>query len=122
MTKSFTGYETRVGVLHGCKVEWVEKKGQWQIKELPNTNFTIRTDLVLLAMGFVHVTHEGLIKDIGLKLDERGNVAVDNCQSSEPWIFAAGDTVLGASLVVSAIKQGRDAAKAIDRYLASAVH
>ncbi|MGD9109502.1 MAG: glutamate synthase subunit beta [Phycisphaerales bacterium] len=120
MTKSFTGYETRVGELHGCQVEWVEKKGQWQIKELPNTDFTIKTDLVLLAMGFVHVTHEGLVKDAGLKLDERGNIAVDNCQTSEPWIFAAGDTVLGASLVVRAIKGGRDAAEAIDKYLASA--
>ena len=74
-------------------------------------------ELVLVAMGFVHVTHAGLVEDLGLQLDERGNVVVDNHQTSEPWVFAAGDTVRGASLVVHAIRSGQDAAAATDRWL-----
>jgi len=117
MTKSLTGYETRVGELHGCQVEWVQEYGRWKIKELPGTEFSIKVDLVLIAMGFVHVAHDGIVRRLGLKLDERGNVAVQNHQTSEPWVFAAGDTVEGASLVVRAIKSGRDAAAAIDKWL-----
>jgi glutamate synthase (NADPH/NADH) small chain len=116
-TKKFTGYETRVGELHGCEVEWVQKAGRWKIQELPGTDFTIKTDLVLLAMGFVHVAHEGLVKKLGLKLDPKGNVAVEDYQTSEPWVFAAGDTISGASLVVNAIDSGRKAAAAVDRWL-----
>ncbi|MFA5554068.1 MAG: glutamate synthase subunit beta [Phycisphaerae bacterium] len=116
-TKRFSGYETRVGALHGCQVEWIKNNNRWQVKELPNTDFSINVDIVLLAMGFVHVTHEGLVKNLGLKLDERGNIIVNNCQTSEPWVFAAGDTVLGASLVVKAIQSGRQAAQAIDNWL-----
>jgi NAD(P)H-dependent glutamate synthase small subunit len=117
MTKSLTGYETRVGELHACQVEWVQEYGRWKIKELPGTEFSIKVDLVLIAMGFVHVAHDGIARRLGLKLDERGNVAVQNHQTSEPWVFAAGDTVEGASLVVRAIKSGRDAAAAIDQWL-----
>jgi glutamate synthase (NADPH/NADH) small chain len=80
---------------------------------------------VLLAMGFLHVEHEGLIRNLDLKLDEKGNVsdfgelsrAADSYQTSEPWVFAAGDTINGASLVVSAINSGREAAAAIDCWL-----
>jgi len=117
MTKSLTGYETRVGELHACQAEWVQEYGRWKIKELPGTEFSIKVDLVLIAMGFVHVAHDGIVRRLGLKLDERGNVAAQNHQTSEPWVFAAGDTVEGASLVVRAIKSGRDAAAAIDQWL-----
>jgi NAD(P)H-dependent glutamate synthase small subunit len=117
MTKRFSGYETRVGQLHGCQVDWEKRRGGWKIKELPGTEFTLEADLVLLALGFVHVTHEGLVKDLGLQLDAKGNVMVDDYQTSEPWAFAAGDTVEGASLVVRAIYSGREAAAAMDRWL-----
>ncbi|MFC1603800.1 glutamate synthase subunit beta [Planctomycetota bacterium] len=117
MTKKFSGYETRLGHIHCCEVEWIKKSGDWKIKEVPDTDFSIKADLVILAMGFLHVVHEGLIKNIGLKLDEKGNIVVNDCQTSEPWVFAAGDSASGASLVVSAINSGRQAAAAIDRWL-----
>jgi len=117
MTERLGGTEVRVSDLHGIEVEWVKGSKGWQIKELPGTEFVIKTDLVLLAMGFVHVTHTGLVEKLGLSLDDRGNVLVNNCQTSVPWVFAAGDTVSGASLVVRAIASGRQAAAAIDRWL-----
>ncbi len=117
MTKKFTGYETRVGHLHGCAVEWLEKAGAWKLREVPGTDFVLQADLVILALGFLHVAHDGLVKDLGLRLDQNGNIAVQNYQTSEPWVFAAGDTVNGASLVVRAIHSGREAAAAVDLWL-----
>ncbi len=103
--------------LHGCQVEWIKKPDGWKMKELPDTNFSLKFDLALLALGFVHVTHEDLINNLDLKLDANSNIAVSNYQTSRPWIFAAGDTINGASLVVRAIKSGREAAAAIDNWL-----
>jgi len=138
MTKKFSGVEIRVSQLECCRVEWVKQAGGWKIKELPGTDFILPADLVILALGFEHVVHDGLIKDLGLKLDGQGNVTVglrpelrqglfldelasprrvDNYQTSEPWVFAAGDAVNGASLVVTAINSGREAAAAIDQWL-----
>lgn len=117
MTKKLTGADVHVSHLHGCEVEWVKGRRDWEVKEVPGTEFTLQADLVLLAMGFVHVTHSGLVENLGLELDERGNVLVNNHQTSEPWVFAAGDTVRGASLVVHAIRGGQDAAAAMDRWL-----
>ncbi len=117
MTKKFTGTKTQAAQLHGCEVEWEKTNGNWNLKELPDTDFVLDVDMVMLAMGFLHVQHNGLIKGLALKLDPTGNVAVENYQTSEPWIFAAGDTVTGASLVVSAINSGRQAAAAIDDWL-----
>ena len=117
LTKKFTGVETRVSKLHCCEVEWFEKDGAWKFKELPGTEFTLKADIVLLAMGFVHVQHKGLVKGFGLKIDKSGNIAVDNYQTSQDDVFAAGDTVSGASLVVRAIDSGRKAAAAIDDWL-----
>jgi len=117
MTKKFSGVETRVTKLHCCRVEWFQKDGSWKFKELGGTEFTLDADIVLLATGFLHVAHDGLVKKIDLKLDESGNVAVENCQTSEPSVFAAGDTVNGASLVVRAIDSGRQAAASIDNWL-----
>jgi glutamate synthase (NADPH/NADH) small chain len=117
-TKEFTGGTGIIAdKLHGCQVEWVQKKNDWQIKELPGTDFVLDVDLVILATGFVHVVHEGLVKDLGLKLDGRGNVAVNNYQTSNQQVFAAGDTVRGPSLVVHAIDTGRQAAAAIYQWL-----
>lgn len=120
MTKNFSGYERRVGEVHCCRVEWSKEAGGWKIKEPPGSDFVLKADLVLLAMGFLHVEHEGLIRNLDLKLDEKGNVPADSYQTSEPWVFAAGDTINGASLVVSAINSGREAAAAIDCWLRGA--
>jgi glutamate synthase (NADPH/NADH) small chain len=117
MTKKFSGVETRVAQLECCQVEWMRKNGTWKLKELAGTDFTLKADVVLLALGFLHVTHNGFVKKLSLKLDDSGNVAVDNYQTSEPWVFAAGDAVNGASLVVRAINSGREAAAAIDSWL-----
>jgi len=119
MTKNFFGYETRVGGLAYCQVEWI-KDGGWKIKEIPGTESVLEADLVILAMGFLHVVHEGLIDSLAVQLDDKGNVLVNNYQTSQPGVFAAGDTVSGASLVVSAINSGREAAAAIDRWLRQA--
>jgi NAD(P)H-dependent glutamate synthase small subunit len=118
MTRKFSGVGTRVSRLHCCEVDWVGEKSAWKLKELPGTDFTLDADMVLLAMGFLHVVHEGLTKNLGLRLDESGNIAVRDCQTSEPWVFAAGDSASGASLVVSAINSGRAAAAAINHRLA----
>ena len=117
LTKRLGGTEVRVSELEGIEVEWVKGDRGWQPQELPGTEFVIKTDLVLLAMGFVHVAHQGLVETLGLRLDARGNVLVNHCQTSVPWVFAAGDTVSGASLVVRAIQSGRQAAAAMDRWL-----
>ena len=105
--------------LHGCEVEWIKKNDNWKIKEIEGTDFFLKVDLVILATGFVHVVHEGLVKETELKLDPKGNIRVDNYQTSDPQIFAAGDTVNGPSLVVHAIDSGRQAAAAIDQWLSS---
>ena len=117
MTKKFSGVEIRVSQLECCRAEWIEQASRWQVKELPGTDFILAADLVILALGFKHVVHDGLIKELGLQLDEQGNIAANSYQTSEPWIFAAGDTIDGASLVVHAINSGRVAAAAIDRWL-----
>jgi glutamate synthase (NADPH/NADH) small chain len=117
LTKAFAGDNGNVKELHGCEVEWLHTDGNWKLKELPGTEFVLKTDLVLLALGFLHVTQEGLVQDLGLQLDAKGNVIVDRYQTSEPWVFAAGDTISGTSLVVRAINSGREAAAAMDRWL-----
>jgi NAD(P)H-dependent glutamate synthase small subunit len=117
MTVRLTGTETRVSKIHCCKVEWIQQERGWKIKELPGTEFVLDADIVLLAMGFLHVAHEGLVTEMGLELNQRGDLAVKNFQTSQPWVFAAGDTINGASLVVRAIDSGRAVAEAIDRWL-----
>ena len=116
-TTKLSGAETSVSELHGCQVEWIKTNKGWNIRELQGTEFAIKTDFAILAMGFLHVNHEGLVKSLQLKLDENGNIAVNNFQTSDPAVFAAGDSVLGASLVVKAIDTGRKAADKIDKWL-----
>jgi glutamate synthase (NADPH) small chain len=117
LTKAFSGTNGRVTQWHGCEVTWVAGPKGWQMQEVADTEFTLPADLVLIAMGFVHVVHSGLVAELGLKLDGRGNVVVDQWMSSVPGVFAAGDTVRGASLVVHAINQGRLCAAACDEWL-----
>ena len=88
-------------------------------KPVAGTEFDLKADLVLLAMGFLHPVHEGMLKSLGVKLDPRGNVEanVANYKTSLEKVFAAGDTRRGQSLVVWAIREGRQAARAVDEYL-----
>ena len=119
LTKKFTGENGQVRKLHGVRIEWKrDEKGQMKMVEAPGSEFELDAELVLLAMGFVHPVHEGMIQQLGVNLDPRGNVMVDaNHMTSKEGVFAAGDMAIGQSLVVRAIKQGRNAAKGIDKYL-----
>jgi len=113
-TTRFTGDENgRVKQLHAVRVGPPPK-----FEPIPGTEFTMDADLVLLAMGFLGPVRNGMIEQLGLKLDQRGNVATDeNYMSSVPGVFAAGDMRRGQSLVVWAISEGRKAAHAMDEYL-----
>ncbi|HOK26134.1 MAG TPA: glutamate synthase subunit beta [Bacteroidales bacterium] len=109
------------GYLTGIEVEdvvWESSGGQHIMKPLPETRRIIPADMVVLALGFMHPALEGLIEELGLELDDRKNIKTDrNLHTSVRGVFAAGDAVSGASLVVNAIASGRKAAMAIDRYL-----
>ncbi|MBN2843863.1 MAG: FAD-dependent oxidoreductase, partial [Sedimentisphaerales bacterium] len=101
-----------------AEVRWDFVDGSYKMSEVPGSEFEIKADLVLLAMGFVSAVPEGLLTDLGVNL-ERGNVKVDsNYMSSVPGVFAAGDTKRGASLVVHCIWEGREVAAAVNKYLA----
>jgi glutamate synthase (NADPH/NADH) small chain len=119
LTRSFSGANGQVEKLHGVRVDWAPgENGRPQMREVPGSEFEIDTDLVLLAMGFVHPEHQGMLTQLGLALDERGNVKVDqNKMTSVPRVFAGGDMVRGQSLVVWAIAEGRDVARGIDQFL-----
>ncbi|MGH8726817.1 MAG: glutamate synthase subunit beta [Burkholderiales bacterium] len=114
-TKKFSGENGAVKRLHGIRLEWIGGK----IQEIPGTEFEIPADLVLLAMGYLHPVHEGMLKELGVALDTRGNIAADTLryQTSIPKVFAAGDMRRGQSLVVWAIREGRQAARAVDAFL-----
>ncbi len=117
-TKKFTGGGgIMVRQLHGCQIEWVKKNDNWKLVDVPGTDFVLDVDMVVLATGFLHVEHEGLVKDMSLKLDLNGNIEVSDFQTSDPPVFAAGDAVDGPSLVVRAIDKGRRVAAAIDHWL-----
>ncbi len=112
MTQRFEGAGGKVTKLHCARVDD-------RMQPVPGTEFELKADLVLLAMGFVHPVHEGLIKSLGVALDPRGNVManVSDYKTSLPKVFAAGDMRRGQSLVVWAIREGRQCASAIDEYL-----
>jgi len=119
-TKRFLGDEKgRVRALECVRVEWTQEDGGWRMREIPDSTFELQAELVLLAMGFVHPVHEGMLNELGVTRDERGNVAADvgDYRTSLDKVFAAGDMRRGQSLVVWAIHEGRGCAKAIDRYL-----
>ena len=122
-TKRFEGKNGKVASLVGCHVEWVkDAKGGMAMKEVPGTEFTIPADLVLLAMGYVHPVHEGLVAGLGVAKDARGNVLATTdgkgCYAtSQPKVFAAGDMRRGQSLVVWAIREGRQCAREVDAFL-----
>ncbi|BAE51136.1 glutamate synthase subunit beta [Paramagnetospirillum magneticum] len=111
-TLRFTGKDGQVTGLDCAEVDA-------KFQPIPGTEFKLEADLVLLAMGFVHPVHEGLVDGLGLEKDGRGNVKADTTvyQTSNPKVFAAGDIRRGQSLVVWAIREGRQAARAVDAYL-----
>jgi glutamate synthase (NADPH/NADH) small chain len=112
MTTAFSGENGAVRRLHCVRVND-------KFKPIPGTEFELPADLVLLAMGFVHPVHEGMIKNLDLALDRRGNVAAstDDYRTSISKVFTAGDMRRGQSLVVWAIREGRQAAHAVDKFL-----
>jgi glutamate synthase (NADPH/NADH) small chain len=121
LTKALRGEGGRVTALEGVEVRFGEpdESGRPQMEEVPGSGFTLPADLVLLAMGFLHPWQEGLVDELGVAKDGRGNVRADTREfaTSEPGVFAAGDCRRGQSLVVWAIWEGREAARCVDRYL-----
>jgi len=117
LTQRITGTDDRAEELYGVDVEWIVGPRGMRMQEIPGTEFSMKVDLVLLAMGFLHVLHSGLVDTLGLKLDPRGNIGVRRYHTSEDGVFAAGDAVVGASLVVTAIHAGREAAAAMHEHL-----
>jgi glutamate synthase (NADPH) small chain len=112
LTQRFSGEQGKVKTLHCVHVDG-------KMQPIIGTEFAIKADLVLLAMGFVHPTHEGLLKGLGIELDQRGNVraSTGDYQTSLAKVFTAGDMRRGQSLVVWAIREGRQCAHMIDRFL-----
>ncbi len=118
-TKEILGENGQVTGLRGIEVEWKQEGGRWNMQEKPGSEFELKADLILLAMGFVHPVQEGMIKELKLELDPRGNVKANTeiYQTSLSKVFTAGDMRRGQSLVVWAIREGRQAARAVDEYL-----
>ena len=117
LTKHFSGSNGKVEKLHAVRLEWgaPDETGRPAMIEIPGSEFEIDCDLVLLALGFVSPERVGMIEDLGVSLDPRGNVQTDaNKMTAVPGIFAAGDMSRGQSLVVWALAEGREAARGID--------
>jgi glutamate synthase (NADPH/NADH) small chain len=113
MTTELTGEDGRVTHLHGHEVGPAPT-----FEKVEGSDFTIPADLVLLAMGFLHPQHDGIVEGLGLELDPRGNVAEKGWITSRDGVFACGDARRGQSLVVWAIAEGRQCAGAVDQWLA----
>jgi glutamate synthase (NADPH/NADH) small chain len=115
VTQSFSGENGAVKKLNCVRVDA-------KMQPIPGSEFALKADLVLLAMGFVHPVHEGMLEGLGVKLDPRGNIAanVNDYKTSIDKVFSAGDMRRGQSLVVWAIREGRQAARAIDEALMGA--
>jgi glutamate synthase (NADPH) small chain len=126
MTTKLTGEAGRVQRLDGVRVDFdrdrLDRPLMNTMRVVPGSEFSIPATLVLLAMGFAHPVHEGLIADLRVELDPRGNVRADTRKfaTSEPGVFAAGDCRRGQSLVVWAQWEGREAARRVDAYLQGA--
>jgi glutamate synthase (NADPH/NADH) small chain len=123
VTKRIEGRNGAVAGLVLARTEWTkDANGRAVPREIPNGEFTVEADLVLLAMGFLHPVHDGLVKDLKLALDERGNVRAGaaDYRTSRPKVFACGDARRGQSLVVWAIREGRQCARAVDEALMGA--
>ena len=120
-TERFEGRDGQVVAGRFARVEWKKQTGgPMKMETVPGSGFTRKADLVLLAMGFVHVTHGKIIEELGVEYDPRGNIRCNpDYSTSARGVFAAGDASTGASLVVRSIFHGRQAAASIDRFLRS---
>jgi glutamate synthase (NADPH/NADH) small chain len=122
-TKAFVGENGKVRKIRCIRVEWEkDENGAWNMNEIEGSEFELDADLVLLAMGFVHPVQQGMLEQLGVEYDSRGNVkgdteGADAYKTSIDKVFAAGDMRRGQSLVVWAIREGRQCARAIDEYL-----
>ncbi len=122
-TREFIGENGKLRKICCIRVEWSkDEQGAWQMNEVEGSEFELDADLVLLAMGFVHPVQEGLLNDLGVAYDARGNVkgdteGTDAYKTSIDKVFAAGDMRRGQSLVVWAIREGRQCARAVDEFL-----
>jgi glutamate synthase (NADPH/NADH) small chain len=122
-TKRFEGENGKVTKLIAARVEWHrDGNGPPKMVEIPGSEFEIPADLVLFAMGFVGPVQAGLLEQFGVERDARTNVKADteSYRTSAPKVFAAGDMRRGQSLVVWAIREGRQAARAVDEFLMGA--
>ncbi len=122
-TKKFIGEAGKVRKIRCVRLEWKkDAAGAWKMNEIEGSEFELDADLVLLAMGFVHPVQQGMLDELGVEYDNRGNVkgnteGRDAYKTSIDKVFAAGDMRRGQSLVVWAIREGRQCARAIDEYL-----
>ncbi len=120
LTTGASGSDGKIEALNCVRVEWVQgDSGRPEMRQVEGSEFELQADLVLLAMGFLSPEHKGMIEQSKVKLDPRGNVAAntDDYTTSTPGVFAAGDMRRGQSLVVWAIREGRQCARAVDEYL-----
>src|SRR5690606_32674111 len=120
LTKRAIGKDGQISALECVRVEWAaDETGRMQMREVPGSEFELKADLVLLAMGFVGPRHDGFVTQARVDLDPRGNVQanVSDYRTSTPNIFACGDMRRGQSLVVWAIREGRQCAQAVDAFL-----
>ncbi|MCC9000383.1 MAG: glutamate synthase subunit beta [Candidatus Contendobacter sp.] len=118
-TQAFIGQDDYVTAIRIVRLEWQERNGRQTMVEIADSAFEIKAGLVLLAMGFVHPLHSGMLNELGVALDNRGNIRAgeEDYQTSVNKLFTAGDMRRGQSLVVWAIREGRQCARAVDEYL-----
>jgi len=123
LTKSLSGKSGKINKLHAVRLEYAEKDPETTRQsscEIKGSEFEVKCDLLLLAMGFLGPVKEGMIEELGVDLDAQGNVKThDNYMTSIDGVFAAGDMRKGQSLVVWAIQEGRSAAQSIHHWLMS---
>jgi len=121
MTKRLSGEGGQLKKLHAARLQWGKdpSTGQMNMSEIPGSEFAMDCDLLLLALGFTGPVKKGMIEELGVALDQRGNVVANaNKMTSVPGVFTAGDMTRGQSLVVWAIHEGRTAAQGVHEYLA----
>ena len=117
-TVKFIGTDNHITGVEVEEVDWKNIEGRFRMETIPDSRRIIKADLVLLAMGFVHPVLDGLLSELDLELDQRKNIKVnEHLSTSHQKVFAAGDSVSGASLVVNAIASGRRVAEKIDAFL-----
>lgn len=124
LSKAFEGKRGKITGIHTVRVQWKKDEyNRWKMEEIPGSEEFWPADMVILALGFIGNQKSGFLAELPLELDERNNVRTDNhFTTSIPGIFAAGDARRGQSLIVWAISEGRELARAVDEYLMGETH